>query len=226
MARFSRLQVAQTLLDQGMMPLFYQADIELCKKITDACYAGGLRIIEFTNRGDLAHEVFTDLMKYVRTTYPDLILGIGSVVDGPTTALYIQLGADFVVSPILNHDMARICNRRKILWGPGCATLSEINQAEEWGAEIVKVFPANTLGGPAFIKSIKGPCPWSTLIATGGVEPTHENLSGWFGAGIDCVGMGSKLVSKDMIARNAFGELETVVRETLALIQDLRKKGE
>ncbi len=222
MPKFSRIEVASELYRSGMMPLFYNPDLETCKAIVHACYEGGIRLMEFTNRGDFAHLVYGQLRQYLHQNLPDMILGIGSVVDGATTSLYIQLGADFVVSPILNKEMALACNRRKVMWGPGCATLSEINQAEEWGAEIVKIFPAGQIGGPAFIKAVKGPCPWSSIMPTGGVSPDKENLSAWFSAGAACVGMGSKLVSKDIVARGAWDELSSLVENTLQTIKEVR----
>lgn len=205
-----------------MMPLFYYPDIETAHAVMKACYAGGVRLMEFTNRGDYAHEVFGELNKIAARDMPDMILGVGSIVDAGTTSFYIQLGANFIVSPILVPEMAKVCNRRKILWGPGCATLSEISYAEELGAEIVKIFPAPAVGGPAFIKAISGPQPWTSIMPTGGVSPTRENLTEWFEAGAACVGMGSKLITKDLIARKAYDELEEKCRETLALIRDIR----
>jgi len=196
MARFKRLEVYNKMMEIGIVPVFYNKDIETCIKIIDACYQGGAKIFEFTNRGDFAHKVFSDISHYVTENYPDLALGAGSIVDGPTTSLYIQLGADFIVSPVLKEDMAIICNRRKIPWIPGCGTLTEIAKAEELGAEIVKIFPASQIGGPSFIKNIKGPCPWTNILPTGGVKPTEENLSEWFNAGAFCVGMGSQLFVK------------------------------
>lgn len=196
MARFKRLDVYNKIKDVGIVPVFYNKDIETCIKVIDACYKGGAKIFEFTNRGDFAHEVFSEISQHVAENYPDLALGAGSIVDGPTTSLYIQLGADFIVSPVLKEDMAIICNRRKIPWMPGCGTLTEISKAEELGAEIVKIFPAGQIGGPSFIKNIKGPCPWTNIIPTGGVKPTEENLSEWFNAGAFCVGMGSQLFVK------------------------------
>lgn len=224
MARFTRLQVAQALHDSGMMPLFYYPDAETAFAVMKACYAGGIRLMEYTNRGDFAHEIFAELNKYAAKEMPDMILGVGSVVDAGTAALYIQLGANFIVSPTLVPEMAKVCNRRKILWGPGCATLSEISMAEELGAEIVKIFPAPSVGGPAFIKAITGPCPWTSIMPTGGVSPTRENLTEWFSAGAACVGMGSQLITSDILKRKAFGELEEKCRETLALIRDIRGK--
>ena len=222
MSLFTRIEVASEMYRSGLMPVFYHPDLEMAKKVIKACYEGGVRLMEFTNRGDFAHEVYGALRKYAHRELPELMLGIGSVVDAGTCSLYIQLGADFIVSPILNAEMARVCNRRKILWSPGCGSLSEINYAEELGAEIVKIFPGTEVGGPSFVKAIKGPCPWTSIMPTGGVAPTRENLTAWFEAGAACVGMGSKLITKDILKREAFGELRDHAKATLALIQEVR----
>lgn len=196
MARFKRLDIYNKIVETGIIPVFYNKYADICKKVIDSCFAGGARIFEFTNRGDFAHEVFSEISHYVAENYPEMVLGVGSIVDGATTSLYIQLGADFIVSPVLKEDMALICNRRKIPWMPGCGSLTEIAKAEELGAEVVKIFPASQIGGPAFIKNIKGPCPWTNILPTGGVKPTEENLSEWFNSGAFCVGMGSQLITK------------------------------
>jgi len=196
MARFSRIEVALKMKEVGMIPVFFHKDVEVCKDVISACYKGGARLFEFVNRGDFAHEVFADLIKWSEKECPEMMLGIGSIVDAPTTALYIQLGANFVVSPVLNAEMAKVCNRRKIAWSPGCGSLSEISYAEELGAEVVKIFPGTQVGGPDFVKAVKGPFPWSSIMPTGGVTPTEENLSAWVKAGVHCVGMGSQLMAK------------------------------
>ena len=191
MARFTRIQVLSKMHETGMVPVFFHKDIEVAKNVLKACYDGGVRVFEFTNRGDYAHEVFGELNKYAEQALPEMILGVGSIVDAGTTSLYIQLGSNFIVSPILSADMAKVCNRRKISWSPGCGSLSEISYAEELGADIVKIFPATQVGGPAFVKGVKAPSPWISIMPTGGVSPTEENLSAWFDAGVACVGMGS-----------------------------------
>lgn len=222
MAKFNRLQVATQMHASGMCPVFYHPDIEVSKQVAKACYEGGVRLMEFTNRGDFAHKVFDELRTYALRELPEMMIGIGSVVDAGTTSLYLQLGADFVVSPVLNADMAKVCNRRKVMWIPGCGSLTEINYAEELGAEVVKIFPASQVGGPSFVKAVKGPCPWTSIMPTGGVAPTRENLQGWFEAGVACVGMGSKMITKDILAREAYGELTEKARETLQLIEAIR----
>jgi 2-dehydro-3-deoxyphosphogluconate aldolase/(4S)-4-hydroxy-2-oxoglutarate aldolase len=223
MARFSRIQVASKMAETGIVPVFYHADVELGKKVIKACYQGGIRVFEFTNRGDFAHEVFAELIKFAAKECPEMMLGVGSVIDAPTTALYIQLGANFVVSPLLNPDMAPICNRRKVLWSPGCGSLSEISKAEELGAEIVKVFPGEVYG-PKFVKGIKGPCPWTSIMPTGGVEPNEANLKAWFDAGVTCVGMGSNLITKDILSSGNFAALEALCAEVLSIIQKIKTK--
>lgn len=221
MAKFTRIEVALKMKEQGMVPLFYHPDIELGKKVLEACYRGGARLLEFTNRGDFAHEVFANLCKYVRKELPEMMLGVGSIPDGPTAAMFIQMGADFIVTPSLRSDVGLVCNRRKIMWLPGCATLSEIGQAEELGAEIVKLFPGG-IYGPKFIKAVRGPQPWTQIMPTGGVEPTEENLKAWFGAGAICVGMGSKLISKDILANKSFDGLAYQVELARSLIAQIR----
>lgn len=201
MAKFTRIDVINRMHEAGIVPVFYHKDPEVCRNVIKSCYDGGIRVFEFTNRGDYAHELFSDLNKWSEKEVPGLMMGAGSVVEPGTASLYIQLGANFIVSPVMNPEMAKICNRRKILWVPGCGTLSEIGQAEELGAEIVKIFPGLSVGGPDFVKAIKGPCPWTSIMPTGGVEPTVENLREWFEAGVTCVGIGSNLISKELIQK-------------------------
>jgi 2-dehydro-3-deoxyphosphogluconate aldolase/(4S)-4-hydroxy-2-oxoglutarate aldolase len=205
----------------GMVPVFFHKDPEVCKKVLRACYDGGVRVFEFTNRGDYAHEVFSDINKFAGREMPEMIMGVGSIPDAGTASLYIQLGANFVVSPILNADMAKVCNRRKILWSPGCGSLSEISYAEELGAEVVKIFPGTQVGGPAFVKAVRAPHPWTSIMPTGGVAPTEENLKAWFEAGVHCVGMGSKLITKDILAEEKYDQLKTKVEEAMQLIKSI-----
>jgi 2-dehydro-3-deoxyphosphogluconate aldolase/(4S)-4-hydroxy-2-oxoglutarate aldolase len=201
MARFSRVEVILKIREGGIVPIFYHRDPEVCRNVIKACFEGGIKVFEFTNRGDFAYELFSELNKWAEKEIPSLVMGAGSIVDAGTTSIYIQLGANFIVSPVLNPDMARVCNRRKILWSPGCGSLTEINYAEELGAEIVKIFPGSSIGGPDFVKAVKGPCPWTSIMPTGGVEPTVENLREWFEAGVACVGIGSNLITKELIQK-------------------------
>lgn len=204
-----------------MVPLFYHPDIELGKKVLKACYDGGARLMEFTARGDFAFEVFSELNKYAFKELPGMIMGVGSITDAAAASLFMQMGANFIVTPSLREDIAIVCNRRKVLWSPGCGSLTEINRAEEMGCEIVKLFPGD-IYGPGFVKGIKGPQPWTSVMPTGGVSTDIENLKAWFDAGVTCVGMGSKLISKEILANQDFTGLETLVRETLHKIAKLR----
>jgi len=222
MAQYSRIEVATVMKETGLVPLFFNSDLELSKKVLKACYDGGARLLEFTARGDFAHEVFGELTKYTSTELPGMIMGVGSVTDGAAASRFMALGANFVVTPVLREDIAIVCNRRKVLWSPGCGSLTEITRAEELGCEIVKLFPGGTYG-PGFIKAIKGPQPWTCIMPTGGVSPTKENLEGWFNAGVTCVGMGSKLISKEIIANRDFAGLTQKVREALNIIKEIRK---
>jgi 2-dehydro-3-deoxyphosphogluconate aldolase/(4S)-4-hydroxy-2-oxoglutarate aldolase len=221
MAQYSRLEVAQVMKDTGLVPLFFNSDIEVSKKVLKACYDGGARLLEFTARGDFALEVFTALTKYAIAELPGMIMGVGSVTDAAAASLYMQMGANFIVTPVLREDIALVCNRRKVLWSPGCGSLTEIARAEELGCEIVKLFPGG-IYGPDFVKAIKGPCPWTSIMPTGGVSPTKENLEGWFNAGVTCVGMGSKLIAKDNSGNYDYKKIENMTREAMQIIQDLK----
>ena len=222
MARFSRMKVLNTVIDIGLVPIFYNADVSVAKNVAKACGTGGARVVEFTNRGDFAPEVFKELSQYLAREEPDIILGVGSVMDAATAALYLAYGANFVVSPILDEDTARVCNRRKVAFMPGCGSVSEVSRAEELGVEIVKIFPGSAVGGPGFVKAVRGPCPWSRIMPTGGVSPTAENIGAWFEAGAACVGMGSQLIRKDLVAAGKWGAITELVRQVLVLIREAR----
>src|SRR5512146_560320 len=222
MARFSRLKVLNTMIETGMVPVFYHPSLEVAREMAGACLAGGCPLLEFTNRGDHAWEVFSELERYCARELPGLILGVGSVVDPGTASLYINCGANFVVGPLLNPDVARACNRRKIPYSPGCGSASEIGMAEELGCEIVKVFPGEEVGGPGFVKSVKGPCPWVSIMPTGGVESTEASLRAWFEAGVACVGMGSNLITKELVKEHDYQGIAANVRTTRELIRKIR----
>ena len=224
MAKFSRLDVLNQIVQAGLVPVFYNADIEVAKKVMKACLAGGSRLLEFTNRGDFAPEVFKELSQYCLKEAPELILGVGSIVDEATAALYISYGANFVVGSVLNEAVARICNRRKIPYMPGCGSASEISRAEELGVEIVKVFPGDSVGGPKFVKSILGPTPWTRIMPTGGVEVTYESLSAWFNAGVAAVGVGSNLIRKDLIQAGDYDSITSTTSQVLSMIKEIRSK--
>jgi len=223
MARFTRVDVIMRILEAGIVPIFYHKDPEVCRNVIKSCYEGGMKVFEFTNRGDFAHELFSDLNKWAEKEVPGLIMGVGSVVDAGTTSMYIQLGANFIVSPLLNPEMAKVCNRRKVLWIPGCGSMSEISYAEELGAETVKMFPGLSVGGPDFIKAVKGPCPWTSIMPTGGVEPTVDNLRDWFEAGATCVGIGSNLITKEIIQKKDWEGLIKRITSSLKIAKMFQK---
>jgi len=184
----SRLVVYNTLIRTGLVPVFYIDNLAEARQFMQMCADGGVRAFEFTNRGEAALSVFMGL----RNTFPNMLLGIGSIVDAPTATLYMAHGADFIVGPAFNADVATLCNQRKRAYIPGCATITEIQTAESYGVEMIKLFPANIYGAE-FVKALQGPMPWTRIMPTGGVEPTEESIKTWFSAGVSCVGIGSNL---------------------------------
>jgi 2-dehydro-3-deoxyphosphogluconate aldolase/(4S)-4-hydroxy-2-oxoglutarate aldolase len=222
MARYKRLDTLVLMKEIGIVPVFYNPDFEVSKSVVCACADGGARVVEYTNRGDRALEVFARLEDYCAKNQPEVVLGVGSIVDAPTAALYIAAGANFVVGPLLDLDTARLCNGRKIPYCPGCGTVSEIHQAELLGVEICKIFPAAEVGGPAFVKNLKAPCPWTEIMPTGGVAPTRESLTAWFEAGIACAGMGSNLITKELLKEKNYPGITQKVKDTLVLIREIR----
>ena len=221
MAKYTRLEVAQVKKETGLVPLFYHPDLEISKQVVKACYDGGARLLEFTARGDFAHEVFGELVKYVNKELPGMVMGVGSVTDAAAASRFMSLGANFIVTPVLREDIAIACNRRKVLWSPGCGTLTEIARAEELGCEIVKLFPGD-IYGPNFVKGIKGPQPWTSIMPTGGVSPTKENLKAWFDAGVTCVGMGSKLIKKDAQGDFDLNEIQKLIAGSIKIIKEVK----
>ncbi len=221
MKKLSRPEIAIKMKESGLVPLFYHQDQEIVKQVLKAVYQGGARFFEFTHRGEFAHEVFENLVRFSREECPEMILGVGSAVDAGTASLYMNLGAEFVVSPVIREDIAKVCNRRKVLYLPGCGSLTEIGQAEELGCEILKLFPAAVLG-PGFVKAIKGPQPWTSIMPSGGVNLEEENIKEWFKAGVTCVGMGSALISKNMVENSDFESIKNNVAKVLKIITETR----
>ena len=221
MARFDKMAVMAKIKETGTVPVFYHKDAEVAKKVIKACYEGGVRAFEFTNRGDFAQEVFAECVKYAAKECPELALGIGSVVDAPTAAMYLQLGACFVVGPLFNPEIAPVCNRRLVPYCPGCGSVSEIGKAQELGCDLTKLFPGDVYG-PNMVKGLMAPMPWSKIMVTGGVAPDEENLRSWFKAGVFCVGMGSKLFPKDKVAAENWQYVTDKCRECLDIIARAR----
>jgi 2-dehydro-3-deoxyphosphogluconate aldolase/(4S)-4-hydroxy-2-oxoglutarate aldolase len=223
-ARFKRLQVLVTMEKLGLVPVFYTPDAKTAQNIAAACSRAGAMCVEMTNRGDHAIDVFRETEQYLRKEHPQVIFGVGSVVDAATAALYIAHGANFVVGPVLDRETAVVCNKHKIAYMPGCGSVSEIQEAHALGVEICKIFPAACVGGPDFVKAVRGPCPWASLMPTGGVDPTEESLRAWFAAGVCCVGMGSKLIDKELLAKKDFQGISHKVKETLSLIAGIKNQ--
>jgi 2-dehydro-3-deoxyphosphogluconate aldolase/(4S)-4-hydroxy-2-oxoglutarate aldolase len=217
-----RMTVLAAMMDQGVIPVFYHPDVEVCTQVIQACANGGAKCIEFTNRGEFAAHVFHEVTRHFASADPSVIMGVGSIVDAPTAGIYIANGARFVVGPILNADVAKVCNRRMIPYSPGCGTASEISYAQELGCEIVKVFPGGTVGGPDFVKNVLGPMPWTRIMPTGGVEASEESLRAWFGAGIVACGIGSNLITKKLLDAKDYAGIEQRVRDTVQLIKSIR----
>lgn len=219
MARFTRLDVLNEIVRGGLVPLYYNPDIEIVKKAIGAAAAGGARVFEFTNRGDNAYQLFPELINYFAKEEPELILGVGSVLDPGTASLYLSSGANFIVGSVMNPDVAKLCNRRKVPYMPGCGTASEISFAEEMGVEIVKIFPGSAVGGPGFVKAVLAPTPWSRIMPTGGVKATQENISEWFAAGVTAVGMGSGMFKKEWINE---GKFDAITEQTAKVLNWIR----
>ena len=224
MAQYDRMAVLNAIFSTGIVPVFYHKDPETTIKIVESCARGGARCVEFTNRGDMAHQVFFEAISHVIDKKIDVIMGVGSICDAPTAALYIANGANFVVGPLLNTDVAYLCNRRKIPYSPGCGSVSEIGQAEELGVEIVKVFPGTEVRGPAFVKSVLGPCPWTRIMPTGGVDATKESLSSWIQSGVAAVGAGSKLITKELIDTRDWDGLTKKISQSVRWVQEIREE--
>jgi 2-dehydro-3-deoxyphosphogluconate aldolase / (4S)-4-hydroxy-2-oxoglutarate aldolase len=224
MAAKDRMAVLNALMEQSIIPVFYDPDTQVCKSVIQACANGGARCVEFTNRGEFAAHTFLEMTRHFAVADPAVILGVGSIVDAPTAAIYIAGGARFVVGPLLNAEVARLCNRRGIAYSPGCGSATEIGDAQELGCEIIKVFPGGSVGGPEFVKSVMGPMPWTRIMPTGGVEPDEDSLRKWFGAGIVACGIGSNLITRDLLKAGNYAGIERKVRETIELAARIKRE--
>src|SRR6188768_242102 len=212
---FTQQQILDTMKRTGIVPLFTSEDKDEAQQVIETAYKGGVRVFEFTNRKKNSFEVFSHLVT-VAKKYPDLMLGIGTIMDGATTKKFIDAGAHFIISPILKLEMAEVCHAHDKLWIPGCATLTEIVTAKEHGAGVIKVFPGSVLG-PGFISSIMPVVPDLKLMITGGVEPNEKSLSSWFNAGAMCVGLGSQLFTKEIIENKDWSLLEANIASALQI---------
>ncbi len=215
MAKFNSIDTLSKIRNTGIVPVFYHSDPKLTCQVVKACYDGGIRAFEFTNRGDGALKVFEELVGYVRTECPDMALGAGTILDAPTAALYLQMGADFLVSPCIVEDVAVLANRRGVPYSPGCGTVTEVVHALEKGCSLIKIFPAGTVGGPAFVKNVLAPLPWAMLMATGAVEPSEDNLTAWAHSGVTAVGMGSRLFPKAVLEAGDWKALSALCQKCI-----------
>lgn len=220
MAKFDKPSVMGKIGETRIIPVFFDSDIDVAEKVVKACYDGGIRVFEFTNRGDFANEIFAELMLFVRENCPDMALGAGTIIDAPSAAIFLQYGADFIVSPCFFPEVAKVCNRRCVPYVPGCGTVTEISVAQEAGCDLVKVFPGDVLG-PKFVKDVLAPLPWTKMMVTGGVAPVRDNLEGWFNAGAYCVGMGSRLLLKDLVEKEDWEEITLRCRLALDTLGSL-----
>ncbi len=221
MAKYNKIQVISAATSTGLVPVFYNADLETSKAVLKACYDGGIRVFEFTNRGEFANEIFGELVKYANAELPEMILGAGSVIDAPTAVQYMQTGANFIVGPLFNPAVADVCNRRCVPYIPGCGSVTEIGTAQAAGCDVCKVFPGDVLG-PAFVKGVKAPMPWTQILVTGGVKPEKDNLKAWFKSGTSCVGMGSNLFPKDVVKAGDWNTVTELCRTSLQIIAEVR----
>ena len=224
MAEKDRMAVLTAMMEQSIIPVFYDPDVDVCRNVIQACANGGAKCVEFTNRGDFAVHVFLEVTRHFAAADRSVIMGVGSIVDAPTAAIYIANGARFVVGPLLNAEVARVCNRRGIPYSPGCGSATEIGDAQELGCEIVKIFPGASVGGPDFVRSVMAPMPWTRLMPTGGVEPTEDSLRRWFGAGIVACGVGSNLITKELLKAKDYAGIEAKVRDAIALTQRIKRE--
>lgn len=222
MAKFDKVSVLNKIGSTGVVPVFYHSNAEVAKHVMKACYEGGVRAFEFTNRGDFAHEVFAEIVKYAIQECPEMAVGAGSIVDAPTAALYIQSGASFIVGPLFNPKIAKTCNRRLVPYIPGCGSVTEVGYAQEAGCDVCKIFPGDVLG-TKLVKGLLAPMPWSKLMVTGGVEPTQENIASWMKAGVFCVGMGSKLFPKSKILEEDWNYITQACREALTFVANSKQ---
>lgn len=225
MAIHSRATVLGTIRRDGVVPVFYHKDIGVTKEVARRLVSGGLSSIEFTNRGDGAVEVVAQLLSWVRDELPQLIVGVGSVSEASTAGHVIDLGANFVFAPSMSIEVAAICNSRNIPYVPGCGTVTEIQAAYRLGCDFVKLFPAESVGGPDFLRAVRAPCPWVQAVPTGGVEPTVESMRRWFDAGAPAVGIGSKLLSSQMIADRDWDGIEQKIVATVMAVAEARNEA-
>jgi len=211
------------VLAHPVVPVFYHDNPAICKEVVRVCYDAGIRVFEFTNRGPQAAANFASLRQMVSSQCPGLALGIGTIFTYRTAAEFLSIGCDFVVSPALVPEMKQIQTSSYTLWIPGCATVSELSAARDLNAQMMKVFPANLLG-PGFLAAALSVMPELKLMPTGGIEPAPDSLSRWFQAGAAAIGMGSQLISKEILDKQDWNRLHDVVSQVVQGVRQLKKK--
>lgn len=213
--------IIKQIKEQGLLPLFYHTDTNVCIEITKALYAAGVRLIEFTNRGENALENFKALILERDRDMKDLLLAVGTIRTAEQATQFINAGANFLISPVFDNNICDITYINKILWIPGCMTPTEIHAAEQAGCCMIKLFPGNVLG-PSFVDAIKPLFPQLDFVVTGGVDNTAQNLQTWFKAGVSAVGMGSKLISKDVMEHRLYEDLTVRTKEVISIIEKIK----
>lgn len=221
MSRLNKEEILQIASIQGLLPPFNHSDEKRSREILQAAYAGGLRIIEYTNRSPNALDVFESLARFARKQLPGLVLGVGTIMNSKQAKQFHKAGAQFIVAPTLQLEVGAYCSKKELFWCPGAGTATEVVQAHEWGASLVKIFPAEVLG-PTFIKALKGPCPWTRMMPSGGVTLEPANLLAWFQSGAECVAIGTQLFSTEIMEEGRMELLEERIHTTLLTIKSIR----
>ena len=220
----SAAQIQQAILDAKFLPLFTTGDEGIAKTVLEASYKAGVRAFEFTNRTENAATLFKTLKAFCATQLPGMLLGIGTIKNKEQAQTFLDLDADFFISPLILPEIFEITQQHQKLWIPGCATSTEIGMAENWGLRMIKIFPARQLGGPAFIKAILAVFPTMQVLVTGGVEPTEADLRSWFESGVVAAGIGSQLFPKAILhdADALYGHLKKIT-STIETIKKTQK---
>lgn len=207
--------------EQGILPLFFTKDPEVSVNVLKALYSAGIRTVEYTNRGEAALENFKKMKAVCNAELSGMYLGVGTIKDGDTAKKFIDAGADYIISPGLVKSVAKVADKNNMLWIPGCMTPSEIIRAETLGAKVIKLFPGNILG-PAFLSAVKELFPGLLFMPTGGVDLDKDNIAGWFKAGVCAVGMGSKLISKQLLEKKDYTKIEELTKQAMEIVRSVR----
>ena len=214
-------KLSDLIIEQGILPLYFHAGKDISAEVLKALYRAGIRAVEYTNRGETALENFLHLRKIADKELAGLQIGIGTIKNKIDATEFINEGADFIISPGVTEEVAEVVHRNDLLWVPGCATTTEIMKAEDLDAKLIKLFPGSLLG-PSFVAAVKEIFPDLLFMPTGGVETTEENMGAWFKAGVSAVGLGSKLISKELMDTKDFASIESLTRAALQLVKKIR----